>query len=220
MGQFVVIGLGRFGSHVARSLYAGGHEVLAIDSDPQAVQRVRDEVTRAVVLDARDKERLAALGAHEADAVVLSLGEQIEASALAALHLKELGVRYLIAKAGSEDHAKLLKLIGVDEVIFPERQAAERLANRLRDANVLDYIPLGQGYSIHEITPPAEFLGKSLAELRLRNRFGVQVLALRDTRSGELLVNPGAEAVIHDRHVMIVLGADRDLDRLRSLHRK
>jgi len=220
MGQFVVIGLGRFGSHVARTLFHAGHEVLAIDQDPQAIQRIRDEVTRAVVVDARDKERLAALGVHEADAVVLSLGEQVEASALAALHLKELGVRHLVAKAGSEDHGKLLKLIGVDEVIFPERQAAERLASRLRDSNVLDYIPLGRGYSIHEITPPAEFLGKTLAELRLRNRFGVQVLALRDMRSGDLTVNPGAEAVIEPYHVMIVLGANEELERLRALRRK
>ncbi len=219
MSQFAVIGIGRFGFHVAKLLHESGHDVLAVDSDAAAIQRVKDHCTQAVVLDGRDKLRLRALGVRDFDAVVISLGERLEASALIALHLKEIGVKRIIAKAASSDHAKLLELIGVSEIISPERQAAERLANRLRDTNVLDYIPLGQGYGIHEITPPKEFLGKSLVELRLRNRFNIQVLAIRDGRSDELKINPSAEFRIREFHILVVLGSDDDLDRLRKMSR-
>lgn len=216
MRHFAVIGLGRFGSHVVRSLHESGQKVLAIDSDASAVQRIKDYSTQAVVLDARDKQRLRALGIRDYDVVVVSLGESIEASALVALHLKEIGVKRVVAKAGSEDHARLLELIGVDEVIMPERQAAERLANRLRDAGILDYIPLGQGYSIHELAAPESFIDKSLEELKLRNRFQIQVLAVRDSRSGDLEVNPGAQFRILAQHILVVLGRNEDLERLRS----
>ena len=131
MAQVAVIGLGLFGLHVARQLHLAGHEVLAIDSDAANVQQIRDFSSRAVVLDAREKERLDALGIRDFDVVVVSLGERIDASVLVTLHLKELGVKRLIAKAGSEDHGKLLELIGVDEVVFPEREAATRLAHRI-----------------------------------------------------------------------------------------
>lgn len=217
MFQFAVIGLGRFGTQVVRLLYESGHTVLAIDIGAAAVQRIKDHATQAVVLDARNKERLQALGIRDFDVVVISLGERLEASALVALHLKEIGVKRLIAKAGSDDHAKLLQLIGVDEIITPERQAAERLAHRMINAGVLDYIPLGAGYGIHEIEAPKEFLDKSLVELKLRNRYNVQVLAIRDTRTEELEVNPMADFRIRDFHILIVLGRDKDLDRLRHL---
>lgn len=215
MRHFAVIGLGRFGSHVVRSLHESGQKVLAIDSDAAAVQRIKDDSTQAVVLDARDKQRLRALGIRDYDVVVVSLGESIEASTLVALHLKDIGVKRVIAKAGSDDHARLLELIGVDEIVSPERQAAERLANRLRDANVLDYIPLGRGYSIHELAPPEDFIGKSLEELKLRNRFSVQVLAVRDARSGDLEVNPPAQFRILPHHILVVLGRNEDLDRMK-----
>ena len=219
MSQFAVIGLGSFGFHMTRLLHEIGHDVLAIDVSAEAIQRIKDHCTQAVMLDGRDKERLGALGIKDYDVVLISLGEQIEASILVALHLKEIGVKKVIAKAGSDDHAKLLELIGVEEIISPERQAAERLANRLRDANVLDYVPLGETHSIHEITPPNEFIGKSLEELRLRNRFGVQVLAIRDTRTNALEVNPTAKSRVKDSHVLVLLGLNTDLDRLREMKR-
>ena len=219
MSQFAVIGLGRFGMHVARALHESGHEVLAVDTNAAAVQRLKEHASQAVVLDARDKQRLLALGVQDCDVVIISLGERIEASALVALHLKELGIKTVIAKAGSEDHARLLEKLGVDEIIFPERQAAERLANRLRDANILDYIPLGEGYSIHEITPPAEFLDKTLVELRLRNEYGIQVLAVRDSRTDKLHVNPPADHQLTSFDVLVVLGSDTQLDRLRKMRR-
>lgn len=216
MRHFAVIGLGRFGSQVVRSLHETGHRVLAIDSDPEAVQRIRDHCTQAVVLDARDKQRLRALGIRDYDVVVISLGESIEASALVALHLKDLGVKRIVAKAGSEDHARLLELIGVDEIIAPERQAAERLASRLGNSAILDYIPLGRNYSIREVAPLEEFLDRSLEELRLRNRFGVHVLAVRDSRTGEVEVNPGAGFRIEAHHILVLLGRNEDLERLKG----
>jgi len=214
MRHFAIIGLGRFGSQVVRSLHESGHRVLAIDSDPEAVQRIKDACTQAVVLDARDKQRLRALGIRDYDVVVVSLGESIEASALVALHLKEIGVKRIIAKAGSDDHARLLELIGVDEIISPERQAAERLADRLANSAALDYIPLGRHYSIRELAPHEQFLNKSLEELRLRNRFGVHVLAVRDARTGEVEVNPGAQFRIQAHHILVVLGRNEDFERL------
>lgn len=216
MRHFAVIGLGRFGSQVVRSLHESGQKVLAIDADASSVQRIKDYSTQAVVLDARDKQRLRALGIRDYDVVVVSLGESIEASALVALHLKEIGVKRVVAKAGSDDHARLLELIGVDEIIMPEREAAERLANRLRDCSVLDYLPLGRGYSIHELAAPESFVDKSLEELKLRNRFNIQVLAVRDSRSGDLEVNPGAQFRIQPHHILVVLGRNEDLERLRA----
>lgn len=215
MAQVAVIGLGRFGFHVAKQLHQAGHEVLAIDIDPKNVERIADFSSRAVVLDARDGERLDALGIRDFDVVVVSLGERVDASALVALHLKEVGVRRLITKAGSEDHGKLLKLIRVDEVVFPEREAAERLARRLASPNLLDFLHLGEEHSLHEIAPPDPFVGKSLQELRLRNRFNIQVLAIRDALTGRMHVNPPADAVIKDSDALLVLGANEDLARLK-----
>ena len=215
MAQVAVIGLGRFGFHVAKHLYQAGHEVLAIDVDPHNVERIADFSTRAVVLDARESERLDALGIRDFDVVVVSLGERVDASALVALHLKEIGVRRLITKAGSEDHGKLLKLIKVDEVVFPEREAAERLARRLGSPNLLDYLHLGEDFSMHEVAPPESFLGKALQDLKLRSRFNVQVLAIRDCLTGKMHVNPDNDWIIKNSDALLVLGSNEDLARLK-----
>ena len=219
MLQVAVIGLGRFGSHVTEMLHDSGHEVLAIDRSPSAIQRIKNHSSRAIVTDARDKDQLRALGIKDFDTVIVSLGESIEASALVALHLRELGVPKVIAKAGSTDHARLLEMLGVHEIVFPEHQAAERLAHRLRYANVLDYIPLSGEHSIHEITPPTDFVDKSLADLRLRNRFRVQVLAIRNTQTDQLEVIPDPQYHITKSDVLVVLGSNADLEKLRKLKR-
>lgn len=217
MSQIVVIGLGRFGLHVARELFASGHEVLAIDILEAHIQEVRDHCHRAVVLDARDRERLEELSVGEFDLAVVSLGERIEASAIVALHLRELEVPHIIAKAGSRDHGRLLELIGVHEIIFPEQEAAKRLARRLASANILDFVPLGDNYSIHEIAPPAELVGHDLTELRLRERFGVQVLGVRNALTDELTLNPNPRYRVTDSDSLVVLGPNTELDRLRKL---
>jgi len=217
MAQVAVIGLGRFGFHVATMLEEAGHDVLAIDVDRDLVQRIRDHSSQAVVLDARDTDGLRDLGIRKFDVVVLSLGERVDASALITLHLKEMGVRRLIVKAVSEDHARLLRMIGASEIIFPERDAAERLAGRLTDANLLDFIPLGDRHSIRELAAASQFLGMSLAELRLRNRFGVQVVAIRRAYEEGLTVNPDPATKMAAGDVLFVLGTNDDLDRLKDL---
>lgn len=215
MAQVVVIGLGRFGFHVARELHAAKHEVLAIDVDPDIVQRVREHATRAVVLDASDAERLAALGVADFDAAVVSLGERVDVSSLVTLHLKELGVPRIVTKAGSEDHGKLLRLIGADEVIYPERESAERLAHRLTSTELLQHLPLGEGISIDEIASTEWMTGKTLAELGLPRRFNVQVLAVRDALTGQLRANPGALFRVKDSDSLLVIGDDPHLEKLR-----
>ncbi|HSN87719.1 MAG TPA: TrkA family potassium uptake protein [Thermoanaerobaculia bacterium] len=217
MAQVAVIGLGRFGHHVARQLHLAGHDVLAIDISAENVQNIKDHSSRAVVLDARDKNRLDALGIRDFDVVVVSLGERIDASALVALHLKEVGCRRIVTKAGSEDHAKLLDVIGVHEIIFPEREAAAHLAHRLASANLLDYVPLGDDHSIHEMAPPEPFIGKTLEEIKIRSRFGIQVIGIRDMLTQEVHINPDPTFRIKDSDALLVLGRNRDLKRLNEL---
>jgi trk system potassium uptake protein len=217
MAQVAVIGLGRFGHHVARQLHQAGHDVLAIDISAENVQHIKDHSSRAVVLDARDKDRLDALGIRDFDVVVVSLGERIDASALVALHLKEVGCRRIVTKAGSEDHAKLLDVIGVHEIIFPEREAAAHLAHRLASANLLDYVPLGDDHSIHEMAPPEPFIGKTLEEVKIRTRFGIQVIGIRDMLTQEVHINPDSKFRIKDSDALLVLGRNRDLKRLNEL---
>jgi trk system potassium uptake protein len=215
MAQVAVIGLGKFGFHVAKSLHEAGHEVLAIDSDPENVNLIADYTSKAVVLDARDKERLEALGIRDFDVVIVSLGERVDVSALVSLHLKELGVKRLITKAGSDDHRKLLELIGVDEVIFPEREVAVRLAQRLSSPNLLELVNLGSDYGIQEIAPPESFIGKTLQALELPHRMGIQVLAVRDALPHAVQVNPGADFVIKESDSLLLLGHNQDLAKIR-----
>ena len=214
MAQIAVIGLGRFGFHAARELQEAGHEVLAIDIHPENVQRIKDLVARAVTLDARDKDRLDALGVRDFDVVVVSLGERIAASTLVALHLVELGGPQVITKADSEDHARLLELIGVDEIVFPEQEAAERLVQKLSTDNLLDFIPLGETYSIQEIAPSDDMIGKTLEELRLPNRFGIQVIGVRDVLTDAVDLSPGAGFRVKESDALVILGRNEDLERM------
>lgn len=212
--QVAVIGLGRFGFSIARRFHELDHEVLAIDIEPDNVERVKEHCSRAVVLDGRDTERLRALGIRDFDIVVISLGELIDASTLIALRLKELGVGRLVTKAGSEDHAKLLRLIGVEDIVFPEREAADRLVRRLTCENVLDFIPLGEEHSVHEMAAPEEFVGRTLAELRLRNRYDVQVLGVRDVLTQKLHLNPGPDFRVKESDALLVIGTNESLNNL------
>ena len=217
MAQVAVIGLGKFGFHVAKSLHEAGHEVLAIDIHQDNVNEIADYTTKAVVLDARDKDRLEALGIRDFDVVIVSLGERVDVSALVSLHLKEIGVKRLITKAGSDDHRKLLELIRVDEVVFPEREVAVRLAQRLSSPHLLELFNLGDDYGIQEMASPESFLGKTLQALELPTRFGIQVLAVRDALSHAVRVNPGADFVVKESDSLLVLGRHKDLAKLRRV---
>jgi trk system potassium uptake protein TrkA len=214
VAHVAVIGLGRFGFHVARHAFLEGHEVLAVSNDPQSVQAIKEHSHRAVVVDATDRERLEALGLAEFDVVVVSLGERIDASAIIVLHLREMGARRIIAKANTPEHGRLLELIGAHEIVFPERAMAERLARRLHDRNLADFIPLGTEHALEEIAVPEEFAGRTLAELELPSTYDVQVLAVLGGDKPGVTVNPDPEAPLQRGGRLLVLGRNADLRRL------
>lgn len=217
MIKFAIIGLGSFGSNIARTLYERGHEVLAIDKDREKIELAKSFSTHAVLMDSADKESLEAVGIREMDIVVVSLGPEMEASILTVLHLHELGIKRIIAKALTEDHAKILEAVGATEVIYPEKDMAIRTALRLTNPNVLECLPLMSGISIQEIAPPEKFIGKSLKELDLRNKYGIQVIAVRELVPERTIYVPRADFVIKDSDVLIVMGEERQLDKLMSL---
>ncbi|MFZ5787826.1 MAG: potassium channel family protein [Acidobacteriota bacterium] len=213
MGSFAVVGLGRFGSTLATHLYELGHEVLGVDSNGELVAALRDRISQVAIVDARDKQQLRSLGLKDFDCVIISVGEHLEASTLAALYCKEMELR-VVARAFNEDHGKILEALGVDEVIYPERDMALRLAEKLTHSNLLDFIPVGDGFSIVEVAPPSSFVGRSLADLDVRRRFNVHVIAVQDVLSGKLHVAPQPTALLRDSDVLVILGARDDIERL------
>lgn len=214
MRQVAVIGLGSFGLQVARSMAEQGGDILAVDVDEDRVDEAKDFVPRAVIADATDDRVLAELGLEALDAVVVCLGS-IESSVLAVLHLKELKVRRIVAMASSPDHVKILRNLGADQVIYPERDAAERLANSLSWGNVLDHVPLAPGHSILEAAPPDEMVGKTLRDAQIGARFRVQVIAIKELVPECFHLAPGADFVIKPSDVLVLLGRDEDLDRFK-----
>ena len=204
MKSFVVIGLGLFGSSVARQLCALGAEVLAIDTNSDLVQQVSTDVTNAVVADARDQEVLRALGAHECDCAVIALGDDLAGSVLATMNVKELGVGYVVCKAHDETHRRVLEKLGADRVVIPEKEVADRLARSLTSHNVLDFIEQSNDYGIVEISAPRAWVGKSLKELNIRAKLGVNVIAIE--RNEKISVSPRAEYEIARNDILVVLG--------------
>ncbi|MDW3229654.1 MAG: TrkA family potassium uptake protein [Acidobacteriota bacterium] len=212
--RFAVIGLGSFGGCLAKTLYDKGHEVLVIDKDSDIIDEAKDFSNQAVLMDSADKESLQALGVQDMDVVVVSLGPQMEPSILTVLYLHELGVSRILAKALSADHGKILEAIGATEVIYPERDMAVRLAQRLSSRNILEYLPLAEDISIQEIVPPEAFIGKKLRELDLTNRYHVQVMAVRQLVPEKLIFVPGADFVIKDSDILVVMGEEKNIAEL------
>ena len=160
MKRVVVIGLGIFGFNIAKDLYENGFEVVAIDKNKEVIQKIRDFSTKAVLADGTDKEVIESIGIQPDDVVIVSFGEDLAASTLITLHLKEMKVKHIIVKAPNEDHKHVLEKVGATEVIIPEREMADKVARSLISPNVLDYIPLSDEYTICEIAPPPSFMGK------------------------------------------------------------
>lgn len=212
--KFAIIGLGSFGSYLARTLYDKGHEVMVIDKDKDKIEEAKDFSTQAVWMDSADKESLKALGVPDMDVVVVSLGPQMEPSILTVLYLHELGVSRIMAKALSSDHGKILEAIGATDVIYPERDMAIRLAQKLSSRNVLEYLPLAENISIQEIVPPESFIGKRLKDLNLTNRYHVQVIAIRQLVPEKLIFIPGADFLIKDSDVLVVMGEEDNITEL------
>lgn len=214
MKRFVVIGLGHFGSWVARALYEQGFEVIAVEADEALVDRHADLVTRAVAGDGTDPETLRQVGADAADAGVISTGGDLAASILAAMALRDVGVQRVYAKVSSVQAARAMERFQVDELIFPEREAAERLARRLASSTILDYVQLGEGYSIQEMAIPDDWLGRTLRELALPTAHGVQVVALYDVLQDAWNVVPDPDQRLTESNIAILAGDDETLARL------
>jgi trk system potassium uptake protein TrkA len=208
MQRFVVVGLGHFGGWAARALYALGHDVIAIERSPELVDRFRGHASMAVVGDATDRALLRELGAADANAAIVSTGGDLATSILATLALRDLGVKDIYVKVTSPEAARALEAFDVRETIFPEREVADRLAHRITSKSVLEYIPLGTGFSIQELAIPDGWLGKSLRELALPASHGIQVVALHDVLSGTFEVVPDPDRLLRDSDVAIVAGKD------------
>jgi trk system potassium uptake protein TrkA len=214
MAQITVIGLSSFGYFLALRLSELGSQVLAVDWNEDMIDKIKVYVSKAVVADATDKRVLQQLGLTGMDAVVLSLGEKLESSILAAMHLREMGAKNVVAKALSEEHAKILELIGVHRIVFPERDMANRVALSLHGHNIEDYLPIGQNLSIVEMIPLKEMVGKTLLELDFRNRYQCQVLAIKDRVPEATTFIPQADTKIKQSQTLILMGNNRDLERL------
>lgn len=211
MKRFVIIGLGNFGSSVAEALFAQGHEVIAVDQNESAVDRIAPRVTKAVAGDGRQMPTLERIGARKADVGIVSTGDDITSSILATLSLRDLEVRDVYVKVISRDHARVMDRIGVTDTIFPERDSALALAQRLSSASLLNFVRLGPGFSIQEMAVSDKWVGKTLRQLRLRQRFQINVVAVHDVVSDEMIPAPDPDVVLKDSDSLIVAGKDENL---------
>ena len=213
MKQFLVIGLGRFGLSLAKALTDKGHEVLGVDSREENVQEASEVVTQAVQLDATDEKALLSLGITNFDVAVVAIGQDIQSSILCTLIVKEVGIPYIVAKAQNHLHGKVLKKTGADRVVFPERDMGVRVANNLVSTNLLDYIELSEDFSIMELTAPAFMIGKTLAQLRLPNRFGISIIAIKKGPE-DINIAPSADDALEEGDILVVVGTNKQLRRL------
>lgn len=216
MKSYLVIGMGRFGAAVAQRLQELGNEVLILDENPEQIQRLADRVTCAVVGDAQDEAVLRSLGADSFDCAVVAIGEDLAAAVVITLNLKELGVPQVICKARDELQKRALEKIGADLVLIPEREMALKLAQNLSSSSVLDYLELSPECGIAEVRAPASWVGKSLRELCVRGKYGVNVIALRDA-DGEINVSPDPNSPLSRTDTVVMLGRNEDLKQVQSL---
>lgn len=210
--QFVAIGCGRFGSSVALKLMELGNEVMVVDKNEETIQNIADKVTYAVQADATDENTIKSLGIRNFDVAIISIGADIQSSILVTLMAKELGVKYVVAKAQNELHGKVLYKIGADRVVFPEREMGIRIAKNLVSDNILDYIELAPDYSIMEVVALPEWRGKSLKEINMRSTFGINVMAVKQGLDINIAVGP--DDLIKEGDVLVVIGHNDDLKKI------
>jgi trk system potassium uptake protein TrkA len=213
MKRFIIIGLGNFGSGVAEALHALGHDVVALDINGDRVDRIAPHVTRAAVGDGKDIRTLERVGARDADAAVISTGDDITASVLATLALRDVGVETICVKVISADHARVMDKIGATETVFPERESAIRLGHRIASRTLLNYVALGEGFSMQEMAVPDRWIGKSLRDLKLPRAWGVSVIAVHDVLTGEIRPVPDPDAPLKESDTLLVAGLDRNLEK-------
>ena len=214
MKRVVIIGLGIFGFNLMKTLHENGIEVVAIDKNKEVVQQARECCTKAIVADGTSRDVMESLGIHEEDVVIISFGEDLAASTLTTLHLKEMKVKQIIVKAPNEDHKHVLEKVGATEVIIPEKEMADKIARSLISPNILDYIPLSEDYTISEIVPPPSFMGKTIGDLHLRTKYHIEVIAIREVLPERLTMVPQSDFVIKDTDILLVIGREKDINKL------
>ena len=218
--QFAVIGLGRFGYSIAKTLAELGCEIIAIDKDEERVRKISDFVTHAVQLEAMDEKSIRSVGIQNVDVAVVSIGENIEASILVVMILKEMGIKNIIAKAVTRMHGKVLENLGVNRVVYPEKEMAVRVAHALVKPNIIEQLELSQEYSIIELPAPEKFINKTLNDIQLRSKYGVNLIATKRkiSEQGRIRevwnVNPMATDIIRKDDVLVLIGSNEDLDKL------
>ncbi|MCL6457845.1 MAG: TrkA family potassium uptake protein [Gorillibacterium sp.] len=213
--QFAIIGLGRFGASLARELHQMGFEVLGIDKSEERIEEMTPYLTHAVVADSIDEEVLRSLGLRNFDCAVVAIGDDIQASIMTAILLKDMGVKKVVAKALTSLHGKVLEKIGVDRVVFPERDMGIRVAHQLGTPNLLDYIELSKEYTIAELTVTPKIAGHSLLQLDTRARYGCSIVAIHN-KTGSVVIAPSAEDSVHMNDNMVVIGTNAQIERFES----
>ncbi len=214
--QYAVIGLGRFGLSIAAKLFESGQEVLGVDVNEERVEDSHPYVTHSVIADSTDAEALKSIGIRNFDTVIVAIGNDIQASILSVLILKELGIKKVIAKALNKLHGQVLKKLGADWVVHPERDMGIRVAHQLLSPNVLNFIELSKNYSVEEVKVPSGMVGKTLRELDLRAKFNLSVIAIRHNE--EINISPSPDKIIDHGDVLVVIGENRDLEQFANLH--
>lgn len=218
MKSFAVIGCGRFGSSLAKTLYGLGHEVMALDSNEEIIQEISDEVTHAVVVDTMDEFALRELGLGNFDVIIVSIGSNVEASIMATISAKELGAKRVIAKASSDTQGKILARVGADKVIFPERDMGVRVAHNLVSTNVLEFIELSPDYGIIEISPLLYWIGKSLTDLELPSKHRINIIAIKNGE--KIKIAPKSDYVIKEDDTMVVVASTSAINKIEKQSEK
>lgn len=212
--EFVVFGLGRFGKSVATALADEGCEVMAVDNDAEKVKEIADRVTHAVTCNLLDTETFESLGIGNFDGAIVAIGEDVETSVLATILAKECGVPYVLAKAQNDLHAKILRKVGADLVVFPEKETGIRIAHNLMGGNFLDAIELSSTFSLVEIATPAEWVGKNLIELNLRAKRKLNVIGI--CRNENLNITPEATEPLRAEDILVIIGKNEEINKLRE----
>ncbi len=210
--QFVVLGLGRFGKSVAMTLSDAGYEVMVVDKSEETIQDISAFVTHAVQADATDAETLRSLGIRNFDIAVVAIGRDIQSSIMVTLLLKEMGVPYVVAKASSDLHEKVLVKLGANRIISPEQDMGVRIATNLMSGNIMDYIQLSREYSVVEIRALQEWSGQTIKELDMRVKYGINIIAIE--RDQQITITPGPNYVLHESDILVVVGANEQIRNL------
>ena len=211
--EFAVIGLGRFGGSIVKELSAEGMDVLAIDIHEDKVNEFKDIAAHAVIADTTDEKVLKELGMRNIDHVIVGIGEDIQASILTTLMLKELGIKKITVKAQNDYHEKVLIKIGADQVVHPERDMGKRIAHSIISTNILDYLELSDAHSIVEVKAGKKMHGKTLIDLDIRAKYGCNVVAIKNSFNKGINVSPEPTLEIHRDDILIVIGSDKDISK-------